>query len=302
MIDQIAATVAQNESLGDCEVRVLMIPFAGYDNVASKSLINLNARRRSERIFIKISNSQKLSRFLQGEADSLNACAALGIESIPKVLASGMIEGRYFIAERFVPGPKMHSSPSYLNTALSETKDWLAVLYERTRGEPVEPARLIRRAGEYAGLASGFFELGDCLGMMEKLSPQTPIPTHRIHGDFWHGNILLKRGGGVCVTDFAFSAPGEPPIDHLDLVCDYDTNVFLDPKRLRSYVGMFPIKVDELPFLLLYALIRKIGLKVERRKALYEELLLNDLESSMGEISEVGFAKRFFHCCETRQS
>jgi Ser/Thr protein kinase RdoA (MazF antagonist) len=136
---------------------------------------------------------------------------------------------------------------------------------------------------------------------MEKLSPGTQLPTSRVHGDFWHRNILL-RGDEVIVTDFAFSSPREPPVDYLDLICDYDASIFLDAKRLQTYSKFLQLGEAEIPFLHLHALIRKIGLKVERRKTLYYELVLNNLESSMNEISEVGIAKRFVRSYEGRQS
>jgi fructosamine-3-kinase len=301
-IHQIAAEVAQNESLSDYELHLLMTPFAGYDMVATKTLISLDSNGRRERIFVKISNSEKLSHFLQNEAESLNACKSLGIECIPRVLACGSIEGRYFLAQSFVPGRTMHSRQSYLNSALAKTKGWLAALYEKTRGPPVEPTELVRRASEYAKFALGVFDLDDCLALMEKLSPQSPIPTFRIHGDFWHGNILLQGEAGICVTDFAFSALGEPPIDSLDLICDYDASIFLEPGRLRTYSQYFPFSADSIQFLHLYALIRKIGLKVDRRRKLYEELLINDFEGSLNEISEVGVAKRFVRRVVAKQA
>lgn len=292
MLDQIAAAVAENESLSDYELHVLMAPDGGYDKVATKTLLSLVSPQRTERVFVKISNSERLSGLLQNEANSLNACQDLGIEGIPKVLACGSIEDRYFLAQRFMPGSRMHSRPDYLDEAIARTKEWLAALYGKTKGPQVDSGDLIRRTKEHAKLASDFFDLGDCIDLLERLSPRTPIPTFRIHGDFWHGNILVDGTARVCVTDFAFSAPGEPPIDHLDLISDYDPGIFLDAGRLFHYSGLLSTSTDELLFLHLYAQVRKIGLKVDRRKKLYEELLLNNLESSMNEIREVGVAKR----------
>ncbi|HEV2139117.1 MAG TPA: phosphotransferase [Nitrososphaerales archaeon] len=301
MIDQIAATVAENESLGDYDSHVLTAPTTGYDTVASKWVVNLVSRDRSEKIFVKISNSEGLSVLLQNETESIGAYYSLGMTGIPKVLACGFIEGRYFLAQRFVPGSTMHGRPSYLDVAVAKTKDWLAALYEKTRGPTVESAELIRRAKDYAWHASDFFDLADCLALMEKLSPKNPMPTFRIHGDFWHRNILLQ-GEEIFVTDFAFSTPGEPPIDYLDLICDYDPNIFLDPERLRNYTKLMPIDGKDLPFLHVYALIRKIGIKAQRRKMLYDELLLSNLEGSMNEIKEVGVAKQAVRYFESRQS
>jgi fructosamine-3-kinase len=300
LIDQIAAAVAQKGALGDYELHVLTAPLTGYDTMASKVLVTLLARGRREKIFVKISNSERLSPFLQKEAESILACSALGIKGVPRVLAYGSIEGRYFLAQEYVAGTTMHGRPSYLDVAITKTKDWLAALYEKTRGTPVGSAELVRRGREYAKSASDFFDLTDCLALMERLSPHKPIPTFRIHGDFWHRNILLQ-GEEVYVTDFAFSAPGEPPIDYLNLMCDYDPNIFFDPNRLQNYSKLLPYDNAELLFLHIYALIRKIGLKVERRKMLYDELLINNLESSMNEIREVGVAKQVVRYCEARQ-
>ena len=291
MIEQIAAVVAQNESIHEYEIHVSTAPLGGYDTVAAKSLVTIVAQGKSERVFVKISNSEKLSYFLQNEAESMDACAAMGIKGIPQILGCGFIEGRYFLAQRYVPGSTLPSRPGYLNTAMAKTKDWLGALGSKTSGHPVESAELVRRAREYAWRASDFFDLADCLGLMERLSPRNPIPTSRIHGDFWHRNILLQREE-VYVTDFAFSAPDEPPIDYLDLISDYDSTIFLDAKRLQGFSKLIPIDDSDLLFLHVYAMIRKIGLKTERRKALYDELLLSNLEASMNEISEVGIAKQ----------
>jgi len=291
MIDQIAAEVAKNESLGDYELHSLMTPSTGYDTVATKTLLTLVARQQRERVFVKISSSERLSHFLQEEAENLSTCRALGIQNIPQLLACGSIGGRYFMALKFVPWPRMHSRPSYLDAAMVKTKNWLAVLYDKTREQPVEAADLVRKAERYANPALEFFDLSDCLSMMERLAPRTAIPTFRVHGDFWHGNILV-HGEEICVTDFAFSAPGEPPIDCIDLVCDYDPNILLDSRRLRKYSESLPFGNEDLPFFIAYSLIRKIGLKAKRRIELFEELVLRNLESSMDEISEVGVAKR----------
>lgn len=300
MIGEIAAQVAENESLGAHEVRVLMAPVAGYDAAATKAIVSLFARDRVEKVFVKISNSEKLGGLLQSEAESINACNALGVRGIPEVLASGSIEGRYFFAQRYIAGPSLHGRPGYLDSALAYAKDWVAELYAKSRGPAVEPAELLRRGRENAERASGFFDLDDCLELMERLSPGVPIPTCRIHGDLWHRNMLL-HGKELYVTDFAFSAPAEPPIDLIDLVCDYDPDLFLEPKRVQRYSGSLQVDEAAIPFLHVYALVRKIGLKAERRKLLYDELLLNNLEKSMNEITEVGSAKQFVRAHQTWQ-
>jgi thiamine kinase-like enzyme len=292
LLEQIAATIAQNESFSNYDLHVLMTPIGGYDRIATKALIKLVAPTRTERVFVKICSSERLSRFLQSEAETLSAYSKLGIDGIPDVLASGSIEGRYYLAQRFVPGRTMHGRTGYLDEAVVRTKDWLTALHEKTQGPPVEADDLVRRARDQARTVSDFFDLGDCLALMERLSPRELIPTFRIHGDFWHRNILIRGQGGIWVTDFAFSAPGEPPTDLLDLISDYDPTVILDPARLMKYSGSLPVDYNAIPFLHLYSLVRKIGLKVDRRRHLHRELLINDLETSVNEISEVGIARR----------
>lgn len=156
MLEQIAAAVARNESLGEYELHVIMSPFAGYDTVATKTLVSLIARDRSERVFVKISNSERLSRFLQVEAESIDECSALGVKGIPRVLARGSIEGRYFLAQKYVPWSTLHGRLSYLDEAVTKTRGWLASLYEKTRRPLVEPAELIQRARDYAKPAMDF--------------------------------------------------------------------------------------------------------------------------------------------------
>jgi fructosamine-3-kinase len=264
---------------------------AGYDTVATKSVLSLVGKDRTVKVFVKISNSERLSHYLEVEAEGLSSCSKSGMRGVPQVLARGSIEGRYFLAQRYIPGPTMHGSRRYLDEALIRTRDWLSELYGKTRGSYIEPADLIRRARRYAETASDFFDLTDCVSFLEKLSPGGWVPTYRIHGDFWHRNILLS-GDEVYVTDFAFSAAGEPPIDHLDLLSDYDPEIFLNPKQIARYSKDLPLEGNSILFLHLYSLLRKIGLKVERREELYGELLLNNLEGSLNEIREVGVAKR----------
>ena len=130
MIEEIAALVAKNEALGGYALRVLMAPGTGYDAAATKALVGLVTRQKEERIFVKISNSESLGGLLQNEAESINACNALGVRGVPRILASGSIGGRYFFAQKYVSGPSMHGRPSYLDAAIANTKDWVAELYD----------------------------------------------------------------------------------------------------------------------------------------------------------------------------
>ena len=124
---------------------------------------------------------------------------------------------------------------------------------------------LLKKVEAFCKTTAEYFPVADTIPVMERLAPSCDIPTAWVHGDFWHGNLIIDSRRKLWVTDFAFSAPDEPPIDILDLISDYEPWIFLSPERLKKYILPYiPKEINPL-FLVLYMLNRKMALKVREK-------------------------------------
>ena len=116
-------------------------------------------------------------------------------------------------------------------------KDWLSSILKSSR-ETTRHGEILNRAKSSNAIISEFFPLSESIYHMEKLAPTCEIPTSWVHGDFCHGNLIIDFSNNkMWVTDFAFSAPDEIPIDVLDLVADYNyrPSFLLNSGRLSKY-------------------------------------------------------------------
>lgn len=290
MIEEIGHMLAEKLELKDFDLQYTLPSFGGYDLVSSKVHIILTSSGNKHDFFLKLANSPALSSILLHEADSIVFLFERGIERIPKITLHGSFSGRYFIVEQYVKGKRMHSAPQYLSYAYERTRGWLQRLYERTLSSSTTPSELLKRAEQHISKCSGVVNLSDSLSSLQGLSVEEEIPLCTIHGDFWHGNMIVDEHGMVTLTDFAMCSKDEPPVDYIDLVSDYNPSVLLDSSKLSIYRHSLLSEHNQF-FLIVYQLIRKISLKVQARLKLYDELLLEDIYDSLTEIRELAVLK-----------
>lgn len=258
----------------------------GYDLLANKFVITIKSGEKAKKLMVKVSSSCSLKDLIQREANSIDSIVKAGVQGIPETILHGSFDDRYFIAQEFVEGKKPHSSSGTFDAAYQISSPWLSSLLSKTSTKEVDAERLLKKAQNFSKISSEFFPTIDAMFLMEKIAPSTGIPTSWVHGDFWHGNLLIDPNGKLWVTDFAFSAPDEPAIDVLDIISDYEPSIFISQERLMRYTRAFIPKDINPLFLVLYMLNRKMALKVNEKKRLYDELLVLDLSKELANIGE----------------
>jgi hypothetical protein len=287
VIEAIAQLIAEKLELKNWSSRVLLMPM-GYDLLANKFTIEIKGPNVSKMFIVKVSSSYGLNDLVLQEADNIISLVKLGVKGIPAMILHGILDGRQFVVHEFIVGKKPRSSEGTFDEAYNITKEWLQILCSRTANKPIEPESLITKATSFNSIISEFFPFSESIHLMEKLAPICAIPTSWVHGDFWHGNLIIEPNKKLWVTDFAFSAEGEPPIDVLDLVSDYKPSLFFSPERLSAYTDRFIPKGINPLFLVHYFLNRKIAMKVKSKKRLYDELLVLNLGEELTRIPEAG--------------
>jgi fructosamine-3-kinase len=290
MIEEVIELLASKLKLKEYKSRFFLIESGGYDMATSKFTIVLTSRGFSEKFFTKISNSVHLSNYLKKESENLSLLNKYEVDGIPEAVASGNIGGRYFLVEKFIEGRRLGSSEQ-LNNIYPAAEAWLKGLYTKTETSKIEPSELLKRVEGYVSCASEFFDIDNLLSLMEKISPQEPLRSFVIHGDFWHGNMIRNKEGKIFLTDFALSAEREPPVDVIDLLADYEFRYLLDEEKLSSCMSTFLTDSTDPVFFALYSMVRKLAAKLETRIILYDQYLVKDLDSSMLEIREAGILK-----------
>lgn len=292
MIKPITKLIAERLELKEWDTDVLIAPM-GYDPIANKFTLVIKGPDFSRKFIIKVSSSSNLNDLIRQEANSIASLTDMGIQGIPQMILHGMQDGRYFFTQEFISGTRPRSSEGTFDDAYNATREWLGSLSSRTGGKAIDATSLVKRAEAFNSIVSEFFPSSESIDFMEKLAPDSKIPTSWVHGDFCHGNLIIDPMKKLWVTDFAFSASDEPPIDILDLIADYryKPSFFFHQEQLSKYIGFFiPNEINPL-FLLLYFLNRKIAIKVKERKRLYDEILILNLDEEMSKIGEAGFLK-----------
>jgi fructosamine-3-kinase len=294
MIEEIIESLASSLEVKRYSSKFSLLHSGGYDIASTKLVITLSAAGRHERFFVKLSNSGFLSDRLKKEAENLIFLNSCEVGGVPKVVASGYLGDRYFLAERFITGERLPSSTPF-EAIYPAANDWLQNLYGKTETSNIHPKELLKRAEEYASYSSEFFDVNDLLPLMEDICPNEPIAGFMIHGDFWHGNMIMDRYGKLILTDFALASKREPPIDMIDLLADYNFQALLDRTKFARYSSSFlPVDTDP-SFFILYATIRKLAEKVRARTDLYNQYLIKDLDAAMTEIREAGVLSLLTH-------
>ena len=292
MIQNVTRLIAEKLALGDKWTSQIMLKPMGYDLLTNKFTIAITSETgQTKKFIVKVSNGHNLNDLVQTEANNIESLLNLRVEGVPPLIAHGLLEGRYFIAQEFIVGRKPHSSKGTFDAAYELASPWLGSLLSKTQGKTIDAETILKRTEQFCKTTSEFFDVMDSTSLMEKLAPKCEIPTYWAHGDFWHGNMLVDMKGKVWVTDYAFSAPEEPPIDVLDFISDYEPWVFLSKEKLGKYTARFvPREINPL-FLVLYLLNRKIALKVREKTRLYDELLSLNLSSELASVGEAGILR-----------
>jgi hypothetical protein len=282
--------IAERLELKNWSVRILLMPM-GYDLLANKFTLDLKSPSISKKFIVKVSSSANLNDLVLQEAENEASLVRLGVKGIPEMILHDDLDGRHFTVHEFISGNKPHSSDGTFDEAYNIAAEWLHTLHSRTADTPLEAESIVRKAESFNATLSEFFPFSESIHLMEKLAPSCEIPSSWAHGDFWHGNLVIDSYRKLWVTDFAFSAGGEPPIDVLDLVSDYNPSLFFSPERLSAYTEQFiPKEINPL-FLVHYFLNRKIALKVKSKKRLYNELLVLNLGEELTRIGEAGILR-----------
>ncbi|MEM0117522.1 MAG: aminoglycoside phosphotransferase family protein [Conexivisphaerales archaeon] len=290
MIEVISQEIAIREGLNGPKTRFFLYPTGGYDLVSSKFAVSYRTSRGSAKYFVKISNSTKCSTYLRREAENIKVFLDRKTGHVPRIIADGYIGNRYYLVESFIDGHTLSSS-STVSRAYGLLKPWLTSPSLKTPGKKLIPEEFIKRTEKNLKVASEFFRFDGILQRMDRLSPDNEIQSSILHGDFWHGNILIDKNGDFHLIDFTLSSQDEPPVDLVNLIADLDPRMLLREDLMRPYFQTILPDTASITFFALYELTRKVALKIEVRKMLYEECLLQDLNASMAEIREAGMVK-----------
>jgi SAM-dependent methyltransferase len=200
----------------------------------STGAVHLHASDRNSRYVIKL----PLSRFSEQRMEesfrnlqTIESSSGSALESLlmPRPLAWARYMGQSFLLEPLAPGQRLDTLPAAdLKRVLPVLITYLARLCNQTsKPAPTWSDTFVRIVGAYAaalihyhrywGLADQGFErkliriVDDCIAR----APRTAGFYCAIHGDFWHGNILMKGAAVSAVLDWDRFEPESVPF--LDL-------------------------------------------------------------------------------------
>jgi hypothetical protein len=245
---------------------------------------------KSETFLVKVGICPAFTGELQKEASNLLRLERLGILRIPSVVSSGYVDERYYFAERFIPASQIIISRSSFNIILPEVRKWLGELYVKTLFGHISSDALIKKTVNRLESISEFFDFAQAIYVMEATKPAIDVPTATIHGNLNNENILI-HGSELFYTDFGFASDSEPPVDILDMIIHFNPNLLLDKHILNTAVSeLIPNSIDPI-FLSIYSLIRRLHLRIEILKKMYDQLLISNLETMLTEVREAGLLK-----------
>jgi len=290
MLKEISERVAQNLGFDKYTVGFIIKPMAGYDMFTSKFILTLSNKKVKERFMVKIVNSPAFIHYLQNEARSILRLQNMRIQGIPSIITCGMNDYRYYIVERFISGSRAHASTLAFKEMFGQVKSWILNVQNRTTVGYFDPRLLLSKAVRYSENITEFFDLNDAVYYMERKLPDTTVPLCTVHGDMWHGNILVDSKN-IHLVDFALSSEAEPPIDILDFIADYQPSILLNAQALATLCkSLLPPNVDPI-FLTFYSLLRRLSIRVTIAKKLYDQLLVFNLSTTLNEMKEAGLIK-----------
>ncbi|HEY6793140.1 MAG TPA: aminoglycoside phosphotransferase family protein [Kineosporiaceae bacterium] len=187
---------------------------------------------------LKIPTTDVAERAVAAERAALADVHATGADvvtrTVPRVLGTPVVTGRVALETTALPGVALQTRyhrwrrsgrPAAVRRDLAAAFGWLAALQEQTAG----PAVSVRLLADGLDLILGRWP-GDpvAVAVHDRLVPIAAglaayrVPGCVVHGDFWAGNVLIRRGRVTGVVDWECAQPhGDPTRDVARLPLSY---------------------------------------------------------------------------------
>lgn len=264
--------------------------------LANDCLVTLRSEKTNLDLLMKISRSanQGLNRILEREIQMLKCLTQNNVTSVPTLIDHGCVDGLIYLILKKPIGAKANLVNRPLEVIASKVMRATTEIYSKTKSKHVSPERIVRNALDYLKLPSQYFDLGaGVINILESLAPDDSVPTSLVHGSLSCDKIIITPDGEAKILDFTLSGLNEPPIDIPYLLFDYSLSQnrnALSP--LVEPLGKIEILKPNVSlkwnrFLLIYGIIRFLGLKTYILKMLEENLFIRDLRESLISLPEL---------------
>lgn len=196
---------------------VVIVNQKHFGIASDHAFVTLSGKKGNHKFFVKLARTCRDSDRLQHEAEVLKKLRNMGVENIPEIVLSETLEGRTFLAERFIEGQPIRSLQMSGANGFGYQLEWMKGFYAQTREGTIDSMELVRRAEEVCRMMSEFIDLTRALSELERCAPVAKIPAVCRHGDVTVDNLLVA-GPKKTAVDFGFARFDEPPCEPYGMV------------------------------------------------------------------------------------